>query len=111
MPENQETNTNTQTQTTTYIPVNNTQTNSIPNEYKPLSPWAYVGYSFLFSIPFIGFIMLLVFSFDSSRINRRNYARSYFCSMLIGLILAVIIMVFMFGILGLSYSEFSANIK
>ena len=48
MPEDQENNINTQAQTATYTPVNNVQTNnyqanSIPNEYKPLSPWAYVG--------------------------------------------------------------------
>ena len=116
MPEDQENNINTQAQTATYTPVNNVQTNnyqanSIPNEYKPLSPWAYVGYNLLFSIPIIGFIMLIVFSFDSSRINRRNYARSYFCAMLIGIILSIILLVLAFGVFGLSYSEFSKSIR
>ena len=55
--------------------MNNT---NIPNEYKPISAWGYFGYNILFSIPIIGFIFLIVFSFDSSNINRRNYARSFF---------------------------------
>ena len=53
--------------------------NNIPTNYKPLSPWAYFGYSLIFNIPFIGFILLIIFSFDNSNINRRNYARSYWC--------------------------------
>ena len=48
-------------------------------EFTPLSAWAYFGYTILFSIPIIGWIMLLVFSFSKKNINRRNYARSYFC--------------------------------
>ena len=55
--------------------MNNT---NIPNEYKPISAWGYFGYNILFSIPILGFIFLIVFSFDSSNINRRNYARSFF---------------------------------
>ena len=47
--------------------MNNT---NIPNEYKPISAWGYFGYNILFSIPIIGFIFLIVFSFDSSNINR-----------------------------------------
>ena len=87
----------------------NMQTNTIPNEYKPLSPWAYVGYNLLFSLPLVGFIMMIVFAFDSSNINRRNYARSFFCAMLIGLIVAVVILVIVFGIAGLSFTAFNAS--
>lgn len=64
---------------------------NIPNEYKPLSAWGYVGYNLLFSIPIIGFIFLVVFALDSSNINRRNYARSFFCWILICIILSVIV--------------------
>lgn len=52
-----------------------------------MSPWAYFGYSLLFSIPIVGLVLLIVYSFDNSYLNRKNYARSYF----IGLILALII--------------------
>lgn len=34
---------------------------NLPYEYKPISMWGYFGYEILFSIPFIGFILLLVF--------------------------------------------------
>lgn len=65
---------------------------SIPKAYKPLSPWAYFGYQLLFSLPVIGFILLIVFSLDDNNVNLRNFARSYWCSLAIGLaLLAVII--------------------
>ena len=70
------------------------------NEYRPLSSWGYVGYNLLFAIPLVGFVCMIVFALDSSYIARRNYARSYLCLMLIGLIIAIIaiILVLVFGI-------------
>ena len=65
--------------------------NNIPNNYKPLSPWAYFGYSIIFSIPFIGLILLIVFSLDNSNINRRNYARSYWCIYVLIIILLILL--------------------
>ena len=97
------------TQTNTNANFTNNTTNNIPNEYKPLSPWAYVGYNLLFSIPLVGFIMMIVFAFDSSNINRRNYARSFFCAMLIGIIIAIVLMVILFGIAGLSFTAVSSG--
>lgn len=67
---------------------NNISVDQIPYEYRPLSPWAYFGYQLLFAIPIVGLILLIVFSFSSSNINRRNFARSYFCVLLI---LAIIV--------------------
>ena len=60
---------------------------NIPYEYRPLSAWAYFGYKILFSIPLIGFILLIVFACNGENINRRSFARSYFCGLLIVLIL------------------------
>ena len=65
------------------------------SQYRPLSPWAYFGYNLLFSIPLIGFILLIVFSFSNENINRRNYARSFFVELLFGLIIGVIVVVIM----------------
>ncbi|MBR3439280.1 MAG: hypothetical protein IKH13_07240 [Clostridia bacterium] len=62
-------------------------------KYKLLSPWAYVGYNLLFAIPVIGFILLLVFCFSDGNLNRRNYARSFFCSLVIGLIIFILALV------------------
>ena len=61
-------------------------------EFRPLSPWAYFGYSVLFTVPFIGLIVNLVFCFSSENINRRNYARSFWCAYLLA---AIIIAVFL----------------
>ena len=66
---------------------------TIPSKYKPLSAWAYVGYNLLFTIPIVGFIFLLIFSFSDENINRRNYARSFFCSILLILPVCIIIIV------------------
>ena len=59
----------------------------IPEKYRPISAWGYFGYSLLFWLPIAGFILLIVFSFDNSNINRRNYARSYFCALLLVVII------------------------
>lgn len=70
--------------------------NNIPSNLRPISAWGYVGYQILFSIPLIGFILLIVFSFSDANINRRNFARSYFAIFLLALIFSIII-----GIVGL----------
>ncbi len=76
--------------------------NNIPSTYKPLSPWAYFGYNILFAIPFVGFICAIIFAFDNSNINRRNYARSFFCGLAL-LVIFVITIVVLSGILGVQY--------
>lgn len=67
--------------------------NSIPEEYRPINMWGYFGYQILFAIPCVGLIMLLVFSFGGTKNkNLKNFARSYFCMLIIGVILVAIIM-------------------
>ena len=57
---------------------------NIPEEYKPISMWGYFGYQLLFSIPCVGFILLLVFSFGGTKnVNLKNFARSYFCYIIV----------------------------
>ena len=64
----------------------------IPEEYQPISMWGYFGYELLFSIPCIGFILLLVFSFGGARNkNLKNFARSYFCFLIVFAIIIVLI--------------------
>ena len=60
-------------------------------KFRPLSPWAYLGYTILFSIPIVGFVLLIVFSIIEGNVNRKNYARSYFCALVIVLVLVVIV--------------------
>ncbi|MBO5286358.1 MAG: ABC transporter permease [Clostridia bacterium] len=62
----------------------------LPAEHRPLSPWAYFGYTILFSLPIIGLIFLIIFSISGSNINRRNFARSYWCPVVLALIVVII---------------------
>lgn len=62
----------------------------LPYEYQPLGPWAYFWLQVLFSVPIVGFICLIVFSF-SENINRRNFARSYWCGLLVVLLLVLLV--------------------
>lgn len=77
-------------------------------QFRPLTPWAYVGYSVLFSIPLIGLILLIVFSFSDNNINRRSYARSFFCWLIIGIIISAILAVT--GV-GSSLSTYLSSLK
>ena len=68
----------------------------IPPEYRPISMWGYFGYQILFAIPVIGWIMLLVFALGgTSNINVRNFARSYFCILII-----LVVIIINAGVLG-----------
>ena len=64
---------------------------SLPAKYRPLSAWAYFGYSILFAIPVIGFIFLIIFSCNGSNINRRSFARSHWCALILCLIIVGVV--------------------
>lgn len=73
--------------------------NSIPSEYKPISMWGYFGYEILFSIPCLGFILLCVFAFGGTQNkNLKNFARSYFCFLIVFAILFAIILLITGGL-------------
>ena len=65
--------------------------NQLPAQYQPLSAWAYFGYFLLYCIPVVGFIFLIVFALSDDNINRRNHARSFFCGLVLFLIVIVIL--------------------
>lgn len=76
---------------------NNQQFNNNQNypmdkyDYKPISMWGYFGYQILFAIPLVGLICLIIFSFGGAKnINVRNFARSYFCFLIVMVILLVV---------------------
>ena len=63
---------------------------TLPYKYRPVGAWGYFGYTILFNLPFIGFIFLIVFAVSSGNINRRSFARSYFCgAIIVGIIVAI----------------------
>ena len=80
----------------------------LPAKYKPLSPWAYFGLNLLYSIPIVGLIFLLIHTFSSGNINRRNHARGYWCAILvcaiIGVFVAIILLIICL-VMGVSLSE------
>ena len=65
----------------------------LPERLRPLSPWAYFGYNLLFAIPIVGFILLIVFSCSGANVNRRNYARSFWCLLIIVAVAALVVLI------------------
>ena len=45
----------------------------------------------LYSLPLVGWIFLIVHAVGSQNLNRRNYARSYFCVYVLAIILGVLL--------------------
>lgn len=75
-----------------YAPFNE---NMLPEEYKPVTVGQYIGYSILFGIPVIGIIMLFVTAFGSDKSKSlRNFAKAQLVLYAIGIVLAIIWVVF-----------------
>lgn len=63
----------------------------LPSQYRPLGAWGYFWYTILFAIPFIGWIAWIVCACSASNINRRSFARSYACGIILVLIIVLAI--------------------
>lgn len=74
----------------------------LPEQYKPMSPWAYFGLQILYAIPIVGFIFLIIHSVSTGNMNRRNFARSYWCALIIAACAAAVALVLAFLIAFLS---------
>ena len=60
----------------------------LPEEYRPMGAWSYVGLQLLFAVPIVGLVFLIIFTFKRSNLNRRAFARSYWCWLaLVGIVL------------------------
>ena len=76
---------------------------TIPPQYQPLGAWGFFWLQVLFSLPVVGFVFLIIFSFSNGNLSRRNFARSYWCGYLIaGIILAVVLTLYiiLFAVFG-----------
>lgn len=63
----------------------------LPPQFRPIGAWGYFGYSILFAIPLVGFVLLLVFALGGTQnVNLKSYARSFFCGYLVALIVLVL---------------------
>lgn len=65
--------------------------NRLPSKYKPLGAWTYFGYTILFCIPVVGLVFLIIFAVSDKNINRRSFARSYFCVYILVAVISIII--------------------
>ena len=84
----------------------------LPAENRPMSPWAYFGFGLLFSIPVVGFILLIVFSFAGGNVNRKNFARSYWCWLIVILAIVLILMILVLtGVLSGPFESIFDQIK
>ena len=70
--------------------MNDFELQHLPEAYRPLSPWTYFGLGILYSLPLVGWIFLIVHAVGSQNLNRRNYARSYFCVYVLAIILIAV---------------------
>ncbi len=62
----------------------------LPEQYRPLGAWSYFGLQMLFAVPIVGLVFLIIFTFKRDNLNRRAFARSYWCAlMIVGILLAV----------------------
>ena len=57
---------------------------------KPISAWGHVGYSILWAIPVVGWIIWFCMALGSRNQNKKNYARSKFCG-IVALVLFVVV--------------------
>lgn len=80
---------------------------NIPEEYRPISMWGYLGYQLLFAIPCAGFILILVFAFGGAKNkNVRNFARSYLCLWLLIFVLYLLIFLLFGGSAFMQYMQY-----
>lgn len=71
------------------------------SQYAPMGAWAYFGWTLLLTcIPIVSFILTIVFSANSSNINRRSFARSILISDIIGITIFLILL-----LAGVSFTE------
>ena len=71
----------------------------LPSKYRTIGAWGYFGLNILFTIPIIGLIALIICACSSKNINRRSYARSFFCMLIFILIVGGIIALLSFTVL------------
>ena len=64
---------------------------NIPEEYKPLGMWSYFLWQILFAIPIVGFILLIIQALGANNKNLKNFARSYFCALIVFIVIAIIV--------------------
>ena len=65
----------------------------LPKSYRPISGWGYFWRSVFYAIPVLGWLFVLINALGAKNRNGRNFARSYFCALLIAVILGAAVVV------------------
>jgi hypothetical protein len=65
----------------------------LPKAYRPISGWGYFWRTVLYSIPVLGWLILLFNAIGAKNRNVRYFARTPFCALLLALILTVVAVV------------------
>lgn len=65
----------------------------IPESYRPLRAWTYFGLQILYAVPVVGWIFLICHAVGSRNINKRSFARSYFCVYILLVLVVIALMV------------------
>ena len=76
-----------------------------------ISPWGYLGYSLLFSIPIIGFIFALVFAFKRDYQCRRNFARYFLLCVILAFIIGIACALIMHFALGINLADWAEQYR
>lgn len=83
----------------------------LPDRYRPIGAWGYVGYSILFAIPVIGWLFLFVYALSGGNIARRSFARSYFLKFFLVVIIVGIVALVAVTVFGEQLKEIMAMVK
>ena len=70
-----------------------------------IGAWHYVGLEILYSIPVIGWIILVVHCFMPERENRMHFARHYFARLLLALVILVIAALVLYLLFGQQFYD------
>lgn len=65
----------------------------LPKKYRPMNAWGYFWHSILYALPVVGWVCLIWGACSDKNINRRSYARSYFCAYVVVLVLVMVVAV------------------
>lgn len=76
-----------------------------------ITPWGYLGYALLFSIPVIGFICALVFAFKRDYQCRRNYARYFLLCIILAVIIGIACALIMHFALGINLADWAEQYR
>ena len=77
---------------------------TLPDKFKPIGMWQYFWLDVLFAVPIVGFVFLIIFAVGGGgNVNRKYFARSKFCMLILVLIIAAIVVAIAFATGGINY--------